>query len=86
MQGTGIEGIDGISATDAKKKIIELLEAQGYRVFVAQGTREQLAREPKALPQLQLNPAVKDIFAFKFEDIQVLNYDAHPSIKAPIAV
>ena len=48
--------------------------------------REQLAREPKALPQLQLNPAVKDIFAFKFEDIQVLNYDAHPSIKAPIAV
>ena len=48
--------------------------------------REQLSREPKLLPQLQLNPAVKDIFAFKFEDINILNYDAHPSIKAPIAV
>ncbi|OGJ56406.1 thymidylate synthase [Candidatus Peribacteria bacterium RIFCSPHIGHO2_02_FULL_52_16] len=47
---------------------------------------EQLKREPMALPQLQLNPAVKDIFGFKFEDIQVLNYEAHPSIKAPIAV
>ena len=48
--------------------------------------REQLSREPKPLPQLQLNPAVKDIFAFKFEDINILNYDAHPSIKAPSAV
>ncbi|HLC66214.1 MAG TPA: thymidylate synthase [Candidatus Nanoarchaeia archaeon] len=47
---------------------------------------EQLKREPMTLPQLQLNPAVKDIFQFKFEDIQVLNYEAHPSIKAPIAV
>ena len=47
---------------------------------------QQLKREPMALPQLQLNPAVKDIFQFKFEDIQVMNYEAHPSIKAPIAV
>ena len=47
---------------------------------------EQLKREPMTLPQLQLNPAVKDIFQFKFEDIQVLNYEAHPSIKASIAV
>lgn len=48
--------------------------------------REQLTREPKALPQLQLNPDVQSIFDFAFEDIQVLNYEAHPSIKAPIAV
>src|SRR3989338_11257476 len=47
---------------------------------------EQLKREPMTLPQLQLNPTIKDIFGFKFEDIQVLNYEAHPSIKAPIAV
>ncbi|HLC76413.1 MAG TPA: thymidylate synthase [Candidatus Peribacterales bacterium] len=47
---------------------------------------EQLARTPRALPQLKLNPAVKDLFAFTFSDIEVLNYDPHPAIKAPIAV
>lgn len=47
---------------------------------------EQLSREPKVLPQLKLNPDVKDIFAFKIEDFEVLNYDPLPSIKAPIAV
>lgn len=47
---------------------------------------EQLSREPKALPQMKINPAVKDIFAFKYEDFELINYDAHPNIKAPIAV
>jgi thymidylate synthase len=46
----------------------------------------QLAREPKALPTLQLNPAVTDLFAFKAEDILLEHYDPHPGIKAPIAV
>ncbi|MBC7742677.1 MAG: thymidylate synthase [Bdellovibrionaceae bacterium] len=45
-----------------------------------------LSRTPKALPKLQLNPAIKDIFEFKFEDIQVLNYDPLPAIKAEVAV
>lgn len=45
-----------------------------------------LAREFKALPQLKLNPNIKNIFNFKYEDIEVLNYDPHPAIKAPVAV
>lgn len=46
----------------------------------------QLSREPYALPTVQLNPAVKDLFAFQYEDIAVLNYQSHPAIKAPVAV
>ena len=48
--------------------------------------REQISRQPFALPTMRLNPAVKDIFGFKFEDFTLENYQAHPSIKAPIAV
>ncbi|MEC9464842.1 MAG: thymidylate synthase, partial [Myxococcota bacterium] len=46
----------------------------------------QLSREPKGLAQLWLNPEVKDIDDFTFDDIKVREYESHPSIKAPIAV
>jgi thymidylate synthase len=48
--------------------------------------REQLTRKPYALPTMRLDPAVKDIFAFKYEDFKLENYQAHPTIKAEIAV
>jgi thymidylate synthase len=48
--------------------------------------REQLTRKPYPLPTMRLNPAVTDIFAFRYEDFTLENYQAHPSIKAAIAV
>ncbi len=48
--------------------------------------REQLSREPRPLPQLRINPAGKDVFAFRFEDFALEGYDPHPHIKAPVAV
>lgn len=48
--------------------------------------KEQVSREPRALPQLKLNPARTSVFDFVFEDFEILNYDPHPAIKAPIAI
>ncbi len=48
--------------------------------------RLQLGRDPLELCQLKLNPEVKSIFDFKFEDIDIINYHSHPAIKAPVAV
>jgi thymidylate synthase len=47
---------------------------------------EQLSRTPHPLPQMKLNPAIKDIFGFRIEDFELVNYLAHPAIKAPIAI
>lgn len=46
----------------------------------------QLAREIRPLPTMKINPAVKDIFSFKYEDFELENYHPHPAIKAPVAV
>ncbi|MEK9714971.1 MAG: thymidylate synthase [Methylophilaceae bacterium] len=48
--------------------------------------KQQLSREAKDLPIMKINPHVKDIFSFKYDDFEILNYDPHPLIKAPVAV
>ena len=47
---------------------------------------EQLSREPMVLPEMKINPEINSIFDFKFNDFELINYAAHPSIPAPIAV
>ena len=60
-------------------------DAHLYNNHVEQA-REQLTREPRALPTMKINPDVKDIFGFTIEDFELLNYDPHPHIKAAVAV
>jgi thymidylate synthase len=48
--------------------------------------REQLAREPRPLPQMKLNPERKELLEFVYEDFELVGYDPHPAIKAPVAV
>ncbi|MGQ3013902.1 MAG: thymidylate synthase [Flavobacteriales bacterium] len=48
--------------------------------------RLQLSRDLRPLPQMKINPEVKDIFGFRYEDFELLNYDPHPHIKAVVAV
>jgi thymidylate synthase len=49
-------------------------------------TREQLSRAPRALPKMHLNPEVRDLFAFRYEDFTLSDYEPWPHIKAPVAV
>ena len=46
----------------------------------------QLSREPREYPLMNINPQVKDLFDFKFEDFELINYEPHPGIKAPVAI
>jgi thymidylate synthase len=56
-----------------------------YSNHLAQA-REQLARKPRKLPVMKLNPSIRNIFDFKYEDFTLEAYDPHPAIKAPVAV
>jgi thymidylate synthase len=60
-------------------------DAHLYRNHLEQ-TRLQLTRAPRPLPRLRLNPAVRSLFDFRYDDIVVEDYDPHPAIKAPVAV
>jgi thymidylate synthase len=75
-QATGLEVGDFVHT---------LGDAHLYSNHVEQA-REQLARSPRPLPRLRLNPEVDDLFAFRHEDIEIVGYDPHPAIKAPVAV
>ncbi len=60
-------------------------DAHLYLNHISQA-REQLSREPRKLPLMKLNPAIENIFEFKFEDFALEGYDPHPAIKAPVAI
>jgi len=65
--------------------VISLGDAHIYTNHVEQ-VRRQLARQPRQLPSLRLDPAVKSLFAFRADHIRLEGYDPHKGIKAPIAI
>ncbi|RKH57035.1 thymidylate synthase [Corallococcus llansteffanensis] len=69
----------------AHEFIHTLGDAHLYLNHVEQA-KEQLTRAPRPLPRMRLNPDVKDLFAFRYEDFTLEGYDPHPAIKAPVAV
>jgi thymidylate synthase len=65
--------------------VLTLGDAHLYLNHLEQA-KEQLKRAPRPFPRMRLNPAVQDLFGFKYEDFSLEAYDPHPAIKAPIAV
>ncbi len=70
---------------EAGEFIHTLGDAHLYSNHIEQA-EEQLSREPYALPQMKINPDIKDIFDFKYDDFELKNYKAHPHIKGKVAV
>jgi thymidylate synthase len=74
-----------VTGLAAGEFIHTLADAHLYRNHLEQ-TRTQLSRSPRPLPRLEMNPARTDLFAFRYEDFTLLQYDPHPRIPAPVAV
>ncbi|MBN1119162.1 MAG: thymidylate synthase [Bacteroidales bacterium] len=74
-----------VTGLEAYEFVHTLGDAHLYSNHLEQA-RLQLTREPKLLPAMKINPAVKDIFSFTFNDFALENYDAHPHIKGAISV
>lgn len=74
-----------VCGLDAGDLIVSFGDLHLYRNHLEQA-RLQLSRKPRPLPRLVLNPAVRDLFAFRYEDIAIQGYDPHPAIKAPVAI
>jgi thymidylate synthase len=68
-----------------KEFIHTLGDAHLYLNHIEQA-KEQLSRTPKPPPIMRLNPEVKDLFAFRYEDFELIGYDSHPRISAPVSV
>jgi thymidylate synthase len=74
-----------VTGLDVGDFVHTLGDAHLYSNHLEQADK-QLLREPRTLPRLSLNPDVKSIFDFRFEDVAILDYDPYPPIKAPVAV
>jgi thymidylate synthase len=75
-QVTGLEAGDFIHTTGDTHLYLNHLEQ----------ARLQLTREPRPLPRMVLNPDVKDLFSFRYEDFELQGYDPHPHIRAEVSV
>ncbi|MEK6243053.1 MAG: thymidylate synthase [Pseudomonadota bacterium] len=74
-----------VTGLQADEFVLTLGDAHLYLNHLDQA-REQLSRSPRLFPRIKLNPEVKDLFAFCYEDFTLEGYEPHPAIKAPIAV
>ncbi len=74
-----------VTNLDVGDFVISLGDVHLYNNHMDQ-VKLQLTREPRDLATMHLNPDIKDIFKFRYDDFELLNYDPHPGIKAPIAV
>jgi thymidylate synthase len=79
------EMVARVSGLQAAEFIHTLGDAHLYSNHLEQA-RLQLTREPRPLPRLELNPDVRSLFDYVYDDVRIVGYDPHPAIKAPIAV